>query len=58
MGIYVQVWWNSKGYCPEWNDDDYDPFISNIVALLDSLKPDSERMAENVKGTDKTELEI
>jgi hypothetical protein len=54
----VQVWWNSKDYRPEWDDEDYDPFILNIVAFLDSLKPDGKHMAGDGEGLGATEVKI
>jgi hypothetical protein len=54
----VPIWWHFEDYRPEGEDVDYDPFIVDIVAFLESLKSDVERVAEDVEDHGETELEI
>jgi hypothetical protein len=56
MSILVSIWWHPGDYRPEWEDADCDPFIVDIVAFLESLEPDAERVAGDEEDLDEMEL--
>jgi hypothetical protein len=56
MSISVSIWWHPGDYRPEWEDADCDPFIVDIVAFLESLEPDAERVAGDEEDLDEMEL--
>ncbi|OAL01025.1 hypothetical protein IQ06DRAFT_347100 [Phaeosphaeriaceae sp. SRC1lsM3a] len=40
-GVVCRFWTYGKEYLKAWDDEEYDPFICEVVEYLESLKPDS-----------------
>jgi hypothetical protein len=56
--ISIDIWWYPEDYHPEWVDKYYDPFICDILALLNSLRPDAKRVADDPEDLSEADLDI